>query len=480
MQKHPSEVRRRDRSDVTSQLEPDAAHMAIDRALEAGVAARVGEAAQRVRSAGGWAVVVGGFVRDQLLGVTSKDIDVEVYGLTVDGLADVLGQLGTVLRVGESFGVLKLAGVDADFSLPRGCPSPARPTRESFAEAARHRDLTINSMGLDALTGELLDPLGGKRDIEAGVLRAADARHFGEDPLRVFRVAQLASRFEFQADQELVRLCQALAVDGVAPERIFEELRKALLKARRPSVAFELLRETRALRVLPELAALIDIPQDPEWHPEGDVWTHTLMVVDEAAQLRDGGDDDLPLMMAALCHDLGKSATTAIERGRVRSLGHEQQSAVDAELLLSRLRASTVLTNQGKVLVAHHLAPAHLMEGAASDRAYRRLSRELAAAGTSMRVLERLARADHLGRTTAEARSRTFPAGDTFRERVARLEIEAGAPKDVVLGRHLIARGMRPGEHFHDILARCRDLQYETGWDDPERILDAVLGPRRG
>jgi tRNA nucleotidyltransferase (CCA-adding enzyme) len=454
--------------------------MADGEVVTAGLDARISEVARGIHAAGGWAVVVGGFVRDRLLGVSSKDVDVEVFGLTGDALANVLSQSGTVLRVGESFPVFKLAGVEADFSLPRGRPSPGEPTADSFAEAARHRDLTINSVGLDPLTGELLDPHGGQRDIDAGILRATDSRYFGEDPLRAFRVAQLASRFGFRADRELVRLCRALDLDGLAPERIFEELRKALIRGQRPSVAFELLRETRALRVLPELEALVGVPQDPEWHPEGDVWTHTLMVVDEAARLRDGGEDDLALMMSALCHDLGKPATTSTESGRIRSLGHERQSALDAESLLSRLRASSALTSQVKALVARHLAPAQLVEGNAGDRAYRRLSRQLSEAGTSMRVLERLARADHLGRTTADALARTFPAGDVFRERVAHLAIEAEAPTDVVLGRHLIARGLQPGEHFHEILARCRDLQYETGWVDPDRILDSVLGPRRG
>jgi tRNA nucleotidyltransferase (CCA-adding enzyme) len=273
-------------------------------------------------------------------------------------------------------------------------------------------------------------------------------------------------------DGKLLRLCKDLDLSELAAERLFEEFRKLLLKGEKPSVGLEFLRETRLLRFFPELDGLVGIVQDPVWHPEGDVWIHTLMVVDEAARLRDGGHADEALMFAALCHDLGKQTTTT-DDGRVRSLGHDTEGVRLSEGFLKRLRASNELVAAVEALVQHHLAPTHLVEGGAKAGAYRRLSRKLAGAGVSMETLARLARADHFGRETSKCR--TYPAGDRFLEICRELEVEKRAPRDVVMGRHLIAKGLTPGPHLGEILARCREVQDETGWDDPERILHVVL-----
>jgi tRNA nucleotidyltransferase (CCA-adding enzyme) len=446
--------------------------------------------ARAIERAGGRAVVVGGFVRDLLLGSVSKDLDLEVYGLSIDRLEQVLAPFGEVIAVGKAFGVLRVKGHDIDFSVPRRDSKVGRghtgfrveiDPGMTFAEAARRRDLTINSIGLDPLTGELLDPFGGAADLERRVLRATDPEKFSEDPLRALRVAQLRARLEAEPDAALSRLCAGQDLADLPGERLWEEFAKMFLKAARPALGLSFLEETRLLRFFPELEALVGVPQDPEWHPEGTVWTHTLMVVDEAARLRAGDPDlDLVLLHAALCHDLGKAATTVRgEDGRIRSPNHEPEGVPLAETFLARLRAPAAFVVRVGALVRYHLAPAHYAAQDATPRAYRRLARKLDEAGVSLALLEKVARADHFGRTTADALARTFPAGDAFLAAARGLEVESHAARDVVLGRHVLARGFAPGPKIGEILRACRDVQDETGFDDPGAILDRVLGGER-
>ena len=426
-------------------------------------------------------------MRDRLRGTPSKDVDIEVFGLGVERLETVLAQFGNVLAVGRAFGVFRVAGLDVDFSLPRRdskrgpghrgfdvVPDPSL----DFAAAARRRDLTVNSIGLDPLTGEVLDPHGGCEDLARRVLRATDPEHFSEDPLRGLRVVQLAARLEMEPDEVLVALCRTLDLSELSGERVFEEFRKLLLRAARPSLGFTVLEATCQLRFFPELDALRGVEQDPEWHPEGDVWVHTLMVLDAAASLRVGhpsGDDDLALMLAALCHDLGKPATTERIDGRVRSYRHDVAGISPSRALLTRMRAPSGLADKVAALVEHHLAPALFIRNGATAKAYRRLARKLARAGTSVELLVRVARADHLGRTTEDALAGRFDAGDAFLAAAREHCVDRQAPRDVVLGRHLIERGLRPGPEFAPILERCREVQDETGWTNPRRILDRVL-----
>jgi len=516
-----------------------------------GLDPRCVEVARTVCDAGGRALVVGGWVRDHLLGVRSKDVDIEVSGLDVERLESILAGFGSVHAVGRAFGVFRVGGIDADFSLPRRdskrgpghrgfdvTPDPAL----GFAAAARRRDLTVNSIGLDPLTGEVLDPHGGRRDLERRVLRATDPERFPEDPLRGLRVAQLAARLEMAPDEELLALCRALDLSELSGERVFDEIAKLLLRAARPSIGMRFLEDTGQLRFFPELDALRGVPQDPEWHPEGDVWVHTLMVLDAAADLRGGGTepggqdpstrppaadastdpgahdadgtthasddaarplddatgvdgatspvrdgvrsrasdgrDDLALMLGALCHDLGKPATTERVDGRVRSYRHDVAGVAPTRALLGRMRAPGALVDRVAALVEHHLAPALFVKNGATAKGYRRLARKLERAGVDIELLVRVARADHLGRTTADALAGRFEAGDTFLAAARAHSVEHAAPRDAVLGRHLVARGMEPGPGFAPILERCREIQDETGWTDPERILDRVLAER--
>ena len=457
--------------------------MTID--SRSGLDPRCVEVARAVRDAGGRALVVGGWVRDHLLGVRSKDVDIEVSGLDVERLESVLAGFGSVHAVGRAFGVFRVGGIDVDFSLPRRdskrgpghrgfdvTPDPSL----GFAQAARRRDLTVNSIGIDPLTGEVLDPHGGRRDLERRVLRATDPERFPEDPLRGLRVAQLAARLEMEPDAELVALCRALDLGELSGERVFDEVAKLLLRAAKPSIGFRVLEATGQLRFFPELDALRGVPQDPEWHPEGDVWVHTLLVLDAAASMRgDAGDEDLALMLGALCHDLGKPPTTERIDGRIRSYRHDVAGVAPTRALLGRMRAPGALVDRVAALVEHHLAPALFVKNGATAKGYRRLARKLERAGVDIELLVRVARADHLGRTTADALAGRFDAGDAFLAAARAHSVEHAAPRDAVLGRHLVARGMEPGPGFGPILERCREIQDETGWTDPERILDRAL-----
>ena len=430
--------------------------------------AKIQKIAAAVQTAGGRALIVGGSVRDQQLGRPSRDIDIEVLGLDLNQLEKALSDLGRTHRVGRDFKVLKLSGLEIDLSV-------AEQTDLSFEEAALRRDLTLNSMGLDPITGELLDPHSGQSDLKKGILRATDPKRFGEDPLRILRVARMASEFKMTVDHDLRRLCEKQDLKDVAVERIFSELSKLLIETGEPSRGLHFLEETKALRFFPELDALRGVPQDPEWHPEGDVWIHTTLSVDCAAQIDKNEREAPPLMWSALCHDLGKSEQTTEVDGRIRSIGHDRKSAEISQRFLERLCAPNELNRQVAALVRDHLAPALFVSNPAGPRGYRRLARRLGSSGVNLQLLEKLARADHWGRTTNDAQKRIFPAGDQFLEQAHTFSVALQPIPDAVHGRHLIAHGLQPGKKFGEILDRCRAIQDETGETDPQVILNQVL-----
>ena len=314
---------------------------------------KVSSLARAIQEAGGRALLVGGCVRDALMGTTPKDWDLEVYNLDAARLREVLDQFGPVNVVGESFTVYKL-GQHLDVSMPRRERKTARGHKGfviegdpsmSVEEATRRRDFTINAILQDPLTGELIDPYHGRRDIEQRMLRAVSVETFAEDSLRVLRAAQFASRFQFDIDAETVELCRGIDLTDLPAERIWGELEKLLLRSAQPSIGLEWLRKLSAIEQLfPEIQSLIDVPQDREWHPEGDVFVHTKLVIDRARELID--DLSYPrkvtVMLAALAHDFGKPATTEFIEGRLRSRGHEEAGVAPAESFLSRINMHTI------------------------------------------------------------------------------------------------------------------------------------------
>src|SRR2546428_2838837 len=296
---------------------------------------KVSSLAKTVNEAGGRALLVGGCVRDELMGKQPKDWDLEMYGIEPARLRELLDQFGNVNVAGEAFTVYKL-GADVDVSLPRREHKTGRGHRAfliegdpamTFAEAAARRDFTINAILQDPLSGEIIDPFRGRDDLESKVLRAVSEDTFGEDSLRVLRASQFAARFEFEIEPGTVELCRAIDLTDLPSERIWGELEKLLLRASRPSIGLGWLRELGAIdQLFPEIKALIDVSQDPEWHPEGDVFVHTLLVVDRARELIDDLSHarQVTVMLAALCHDFGKPPTTEFIEGRWRSRGHEE------------------------------------------------------------------------------------------------------------------------------------------------------------
>jgi tRNA nucleotidyltransferase (CCA-adding enzyme) len=424
--------------------------------------------ARRVRAAGGRALIVGGWVRDKLLGRPNKDIDIEVYGIPGDRLRSLLEELGRVNTVGESFTVFKVEAVDV--SLPRVESKIGRGHR-GFAvtgdpnlpieEAARRRDFTINSIAWDPLTGEYLDPYGGGEDLNRGVLKAVDSRTFPEDSLRVLRGIQFAARFEFQLDPGTRELCRHIPLDDLPSERIWGEIEKLLLQARRPSIGLQLALELGVLdQLFPEIKALVGCPQEPEWHPEGDVWVHTLMVVDQARTRI----DDLPraqqitVMLGAVCHDLGKPPTTAFVDGRIRSIDHEQAGVAPAEKVLDRLNIHTVdgfeVRHHVLGITAHHLKPLSFFKSVTpvGDGAFRRLSQRV-----DLELLARVAKSDCLGRTGIFDCSGI----DWFAERARELGVEHQPPQPILKGRHLLELGVPPGPGMGAILREVYERQLD-------------------
>jgi tRNA nucleotidyltransferase (CCA-adding enzyme) len=341
----------------------------------------------------------------------------------------------------------------------------------SPAEAARRRDFTINAISWDPLADEYVDPVNGRADLDARVLRVVDPERFGDDSLRVLRAVQLTARFHLQATTGTKALCQSIPLDDLPAERVWGEIEKLLLLAETPSLGFALARDVGVTAsLLPEMHALIDCPQEPEWHPEGDVWIHTLLVVDIARQ-RNGDLDRARLvtvMLGAVCHDLGKPSTTAVIDGRIRSLGHEEAGVAPATALLDRLNVHTLdgfaVREQVLAITAHHLKPGAFYKARdeVSDSAFRRLALKV-----DMELLARVAHADCLGRTGEFDCS----AMDWFLTRARALGVEHEAPAPILMGRHLLELGVAPGPRMGEILKAIYEMQLDGSVSDLEAAL---------
>ncbi len=309
------------------------------------------EIAQRVHEMGGRALLVGGCVRDELLAIPCYDIDCEVHGVEPEVLRNLLMQLGEIDESGSAYGIYTIKDAGLDIALPRK-ERRTGPGHKDFAvtvdpflspeEAAARRDFTVNAIMRDALTGEYVDPFGGREDLKSGILRAVPGGQFEEDPLRVLRGAQFAARFHLTPDRETDEKMRRMPVCHLSGARVFAETKKALLMADKPSVFFRIMEKANALEFwFKELAALRSTPQNPVYHPEGDAFEHTMMMIDAAAEIRNQMKDPLSFMLAALCHDLGKANTTRKnDKGAWASIGHEKTSVPLAEDMLSRLCAA--------------------------------------------------------------------------------------------------------------------------------------------
>ncbi len=433
--------------------------------------------------------LVGGCVRDWVLGLHPKDIDVEVYGCSADALIHLLAPFGKISLVGKSFGVIKLTLQSGtyDFSLPRRESKQGKGHKGFIVEAdpdlgekeaTARRDFTINALLYDPIEDTLIDFFDGAQDLKNKVLRHT-SNAFSEDPLRVLRGFQLAARFGLKMLPETLSLCQSIQSEysTLPKERIWIEWEKWASLSATPSMGLTLLLETGWIKHFPEIAKLHELPQDPEWHPEGDVLIHTGHCLDALARSSTwqtaSHKERAVLTLATLAHDFGKVSTTefAERRGKMRwiSPGHEAAGGPLADEFLHRIGSPLAIRENVQPLVENHLYHHSWDDSGPSDASIRRIARRLAPA--TIHQLCIIMEADHLGRpplTSSESAERI----DLLRQKSDELELALNAPKPILLGRHLIQRGETPGPTFKSILKTAFEAQLEGSFADETSAIE--------
>ena len=428
------------------------------------------------------AFLVGGYIRDKFFGITSTDADMEVHGIEAKMLESELEKLfpGKVFLVGKSFGVFKIAitkEYTLDISLPRREKKAGFGHTEfhiqtdphlSHEEAARRRDFTINAIGMDPLTEKIIDPFNGVQDIQNKILRAVDAATFVEDPLRAFRAIQLAARFNLTIHEQTLDILQDMAARGetatLSHERIGQEFKKLLLKAEKPSIGLELAKKIGLIaRHFPTLQELEHTKQDPEWHPEGNVWIHTCMVVDEAARLSReqqlSDEDRFKVIFGCLAHDLGKPAKTQTsEDGHIHAHGHEEAGAPLAESLATLLRFPHAISEAAFIIASEHRKPdtlhKELTKGNITEDQYanslRRLLRRILPMDWKLFLLA--CEADWRGRAFNERAIAPYEIGIVFEMAMQKYNVLAEAKTSLIQGRDLIELGLAPSARMGEII----------------------------
>lgn len=466
--------------------------------LLAAVPAEIREVARLIRSHSPrvQANLVGGAVVDLIRGTTPKDFDIEVFGISWDNLLSIASSLGKANEVGKSFGIIKLvlpSGLDVDLSIPRRDSKTVGVTLDSdmsVSEAAKRRDFTINSLAMDLRTGEIIDPFGGRRDLEEGVLRATDEALFQDDPLRGLRAMQLLARKAKSIDPRTMQIIKGMKGEygSLAQARVLEEWRKLLLKADKPSIGLDFLQESGWLELYPELAALVNLPQHPEWHPEGDVWVHTRQIADAAAKVRHLVPEEQreAFMFGTLLHDVGKATTTVtaemVAKGEfpkerlLTSHGHDSVGRKPARAFTEKMGMSKKTTALTEELVGSHMKPYGLMAGNAKKGAYSRLARDLQLVGGDLTLLSRVCQCDACA--TGKVRGFTSAGEPDWDHQTSKNLLswadEFGDTPQVPLvqGRDLMALGLKPGPGFTPLLNKALDMQ-EAGLSR-EDILTAL------
>ena len=428
-----------------------------------------GTAAER----GGRVYFVGGFVRDGVMGRESKDVDIEIHGMTADAVRGMLGEIGPWKEMGASFGVFSLRGYTLDIVLPRhGGGKGEDADIDPFMgrkEAERRRDFTMNAMMQDVLTGKVVDHFGGVADLHKGVLRHVNSKTFVEDPLRVLRAAQFAARFDFTLAPETVNLARTMDLSTLASERIFGELEKALLKAERPSVFFrEMSRMEQMTLWFPEVEQLKGIGQNPLYHPEGDVYIHSMQVLDRAALYREQAKDPVGFMLSALVHDFGKITATRMTEKGIQAIGHETEGLPLVETFIRRLTNEAGLRKYVLNMTRLHMRPNRL----AADHARLQATNRMFDESVDPVGLLLLARCDR------SLRQRT----EEIREEEAFLEerlvlFEEIMARPCVMGADLVKAGLKPGPAFSDVLSFAHTLRLSGV--EKEKALPQVLSYAR-
>lgn len=428
--------------------------------------------ARKVADLGGKAYFVGGLVRDRVMGRTGKDVDIEIHGISEEILLLILKELGKPLSFGSSFGIYSLAGHKMDIALPRSEIKSGNGHRDfevkvdpfiGIKEAARRRDFTINSIMQDILTGEIYDPYGGIDDLKNKTIRHIDKRKFGEDPLRVLRAAQFAARFGFKVDPSTIKLCAALDLTSLSSERVEAEMKKAILTAECPSIFFKNLRVMTQLGYwFPELRALIGLEQNPVFHPEGDVWNHTMQVLDRAALYRDKVSEPYSFMLLALTHDFGKITTTQVVNGEIHAYGHEFEGVEIADKFLNRVCHINDAKRYVRKMIPHHMRPNVIAE----YRSPLKKTNKLFDAVPAPLDLIYFAMADKPALSKNKTAKDYSPIELSIheQERISflfeRYELyKKTMERPYVTGRDLILNGIKPGSDFGEILAYAHKLR---------------------
>jgi tRNA nucleotidyltransferase (CCA-adding enzyme) len=443
---------------------------------------RVMQTIEAIHHAGGRAYLVGGAVRDLILVIPTKDYDIEVHGLSLEALSTILSAIAPVNFIGKSFGVLKWHYSNIDWSLPRRDFSGRKPEviidpNMALKEALARRDLTINAMALDPMTGTLIDPFGGQDDLKNKLARSPDPKFFTEDPLRFYRVMQFIGRFELEADATLNEVCSTMDLRFVSQERIHGEFDKLFLKSKQPSRGIRWIHHIGRLHeILPELAMTVGVLQEYVWHPEGDVFEHSMQALDAASDgIYHSDEERLLIVSSALCHDVGKALETRIVDGRIRSTGHDDKGIGMAFTLINRLTAVKKRIAAVCKLVYHHMAPGSFMRNNAKDAAFKRLAVKLAP-NLSCRLLSLVATADMRGRNAARGTPLPGPVSvvEEFKARAQKLGIFDGPEVPVLTGKDLEGL-VEQGPAMGKALARAYEIQIGERIRSKEKLIQRLL-----
>jgi tRNA nucleotidyltransferase (CCA-adding enzyme) len=423
--------------------------------------------------------LVGGCVRDMMLGLKPSDFDTEVFGVTYTELKDKVSKFGRAELVGNSFGTLKLwipgEPKEFDFALPRQESKQGQGHKGfdvihrsdmTMREAAIRRDFTVNAMYLDPRTGRVVDQFGGQDDLDHRILRHISPA-FSEDPLRVLRAMRFSSRFNMDVHPETVKFCHSIreTFPELSKPRLWGEWSRWAEQATHPAKGLHFLKECGWIEHFPELSNLAGLLQDGEHHPEGDVWVHTCHVCNALAELPEWqtapADRRIALMFAALTHDLGKiEATETLPTGKIISYGHDEKGVPLADNFLQRIGSPNQVREWVAPLVRNHMA----MNTQPTEKWVRRLAVKVVPA--SLDDLLIIMTADRFGRPPKPKIHR--PEMLQVREIAANLKIEKEAPKPMIQGRDLIARGMPPGPRIGEILEQAFEAQLNGEFSSKE------------
>lgn len=449
-------------------------------------------------NSGGIPYLVGGTVRDLIIKRNIKDVDIEVHKISLFDLENILKSFGHVRIVGKKFGVLRIDGIDIDWSLPRKDSKGRKPNVEidpemTIENALYRRDLTMNAMAIDLREllehkkidfnlSNIIDPYNGQQDLKNKTLCVVDQELFLEDPLRFFRVMQFIGRFEMMPDKKLNEICKKMDLRDlttgkiVSKERIFEEIKKLFLKSKKPSLAFRWLKEiSRLNNIFPEIYNLVGVEQKKEYHPEGDVFEHTMQAIDAAAVFDeyDNEDKKFLIMFSVLCHDFGKRETTD---ENLSAKGHEKAGVNLAKKFLKRITDNKLLIEGVCKLVLYHMRPSLFVADKAKLKAYKRLAIKLSPQ-VNMRQLALVAMFDKRGRNPKKGE----PLKDFYKEQfydflkmAKQAKIDKGPEKPVLLGRHILDV-IEPGPKVGIILKKAYKIQTEENIKDIEELKKRVL-----